>query len=204
MAETAPVVDFGFASVRVPQGSHICQIYSTNSERERALLEFIACGLAAGDATACFSDAFDASRSAAWFSSVGLSLASECDKGRFLSAGAEASYFKDDYFDPERMLAMLAEFHENSVLTKCNGARVIGEMSPRITRVAGGSRLLEYEGHVNSLLRDHPVTAVCQYDARAFDGATIMDVLSVHPLMFIHGSVMQNPFFVAPEELIRH
>lgn len=60
----------------------------------------------------------------------------------------------------------------------------------------------EYEARVSLLLRDHPVTAVCQYDARAFDGAVIMDVLKVHPLMVIRGAVVHNPFFVRPEDYL--
>jgi hypothetical protein len=28
-----------------------------------------------------------------------------------------------------------------------------------------------------------------------------MDALSVHPLMVVNGSVVQNPFFIAPETL---
>jgi hypothetical protein len=47
-----------------------------------------------------------------------------------------------------------------------------------------------------------PVTAVCQYDARSFDGAVIMDILKVHPLMVIRGSVIHNPFFIKPEEFL--
>jgi hypothetical protein len=52
------------------------------------------------------------------------------------------------------------------------------------------------------LLRDHPVTAVCQYDANSFGGATIMEVLKVHPKMIINGSVINNPFFVEPEDYL--
>lgn len=204
MAEVAPVVDLGFVAARVPKGSHICQVYSNDSERDNALLRFVARGLAARETTACFSDKFDPTKQAAWFLAEGISLESERDHGRFVLSGAEAVYFKDGYFDPERMISMLVGFHKGSLACGCKGARVIGEMSAAITTIAGGSRLLDYEGQVNATLLEHPITAVCQYDARVFDGATIMDVLSVHPLMFIHGNVIQNPFFMAPAKLARH
>ena len=83
-----------------------------------------------------------------------------------------------------------------------NGGRVIGEMTPEVQQVPGGERLLEYESRVSLLLRTHPVTSVCQYDARTFDGATIMDILKVHPLMVVRGSVVRNPFFIPPEEFL--
>ena len=75
-------------------------------------------------------------------------------------------------------------------------------MTPEIERVPGGSRLLEYESKVSLLLKNCPVTAVCQYDARSFDGSTIMDILKVHPYMIVRGSVVNNPFFIPPEEYL--
>lgn len=52
------------------------------------------------------------------------------------------------------------------------------------------------------LLRDHPITTVCQYDANSFDGATIMEVLKVHPKMIVNGAVINNPFFIEPEDYL--
>ncbi len=204
MEKEPSVVELGFASARVPHGAHICQVYGTDEERDDALLKFLARGLADKEAAACFSDAFDSASRDAWFASEGISLDAERACGRFVSAGAESMYFAGGVFDPERMYQLLVAFHEQSVASGCRGARVIGEMSPKIANVPGGSRLFEYEATVNSILQEHPVTAVCQYDARKFSGATIMDVLSVHPLMVIHGSVIRNPFFVSPERFVRH
>ena len=111
-------------------------------------------------------------------------------------------YFEGGKFEPERMLGLLQEFYENSIKQNQSGARVIGEMTPEIEHVPGGSRLLEYESKVSLLLKKFPINAVCQYDARSFDGSTIMDVLKVHPYMIIRGSVVRNPFFIQPEEYL--
>jgi hypothetical protein len=100
------------------------------------------------------------------------------------------------------MLKLLQEFYENSVNKNKTGARVIGEMSPDIEHIEGGSRLMEYEAKVSLLLKKYPVNAVCQYDARSFDGATILDILKVHPYMIVRGSVVHNPFFEKPEEYL--
>lgn len=43
---------------------------------------------------------------------------------------------------------------------------------------------------------------MCQYNARAFDGATLMDVLKAHALMVVRGSVVHNPFYLPPEEIL--
>jgi hypothetical protein len=179
----------------------MCQIYAQDDERNDALLRFLSRGLQGGEATACFTENLTDEELDAWFAREGLSLAAERASGRFAISPTRQVYFEGGRFDPDRMLGLLARFHEESVAAGRRGARVIGEMagSPPSGRV----RLLEYESRVNQLLRTHPVTAVCQYDARRFDGATIMDVLTVHPMMVVRGAVVFNPFFVAPEELAR-
>jgi hypothetical protein len=82
-------------------------------------------------------------------------------------------------------------------------ARVIGEMSPEVQDIPGGRRLLEYEARVSLLLAERPITTVCQYDANLFDGATIMEVLKVHPQMIVNGAVIHNPFYIPPAEFLK-
>jgi hypothetical protein len=200
MSNTASLVDLGFVSARVPSGSHVCQIYSDGAERDNALVRFLAHGLQANESTACFSENLDPTTLRAWFEQEGLSLDNELKSGRCTLSGAKDVYFRDDQFDPERLYSLLTQFHEDALAQGRAGARVIGEMSAAITKIAGGSRLFEYEAGVNTLLCTHPITAVCQYDARVFDGATIMDVLTVHPLMVVQGNVIQNPFFIPAED----
>lgn len=91
------------------------------------------------------------------------------------------------------------QFHKDSVTNGFPASRVIGKMSAEIQHIPGGSRLLEYESRVSLLLKDHPVTAVCQYDANAFDGATLMKILKVHPMMVIRGAVVRNPCYIQPD-----
>jgi hypothetical protein len=100
------------------------------------------------------------------------------------------------------MISLLQAFYENSVKQNRSGARVIGEMTPEVEHIPGGSRLMEYESKVSMLIKKYPVNAVCQYDARTFDGATILDILKVHPYLILRGSVVSNPFFIQPEEYL--
>jgi hypothetical protein len=46
------------------------------------------------------------------------------------------------------------------------------------------------------------MTTMCQYDARVFDGAVLLDVLKVHPAMVVRGNVIHNPFFIPPDEYL--
>lgn len=200
---TVSSIDLGFAVARVPAGTHVCHIYSDAEERNGALLRFLASGLRAGEATACFSDNVTEEMLQAHLDAEGVSLAEARRSGSFTFAGTRDVYFAGGHFDPDRMLDRLERFHEESIAADRPAARVIGEMPPDIARIPGGTRLLEYEARVNALLRTHPVTAVCQYDAHAFGGADCMDVLMVHPMMLVRGAVVLNPFFIPPEEFLR-
>ena len=101
------------------------------------------------------------------------------------------------------MLNILKNYYKESIELGFTAARVIGEMTPEINKISGGKRLLEYESRVTLLVRDYPVMSLCQYNANAFNGATIMEILKVHPKMIINGAIIQNPFYIKPEEYLK-
>ncbi len=53
--------------------------------------------------------------------------------------------------------------------------------------VPGSSRFMEYEARLNGTLSRCPVTTMCQYRADLFDNATLRDVLTVYPMIVLHG-----------------
>jgi hypothetical protein len=203
MGQAAHKVSLGFAGQDFEPGVHICQIYTSDEERQEALLQYISSGLRSGERTACFSEKIDEQALREFLGNYGISYDEQKARGAVNLARTSEVYFQGGMFDPERMLGMLRSFHADSLAEGYPAARVIGEMTPEVQHVPGGSRLLEYESRVSMLLRECPVSAVCQYDARAFDGATIMDVLKVHPLMVVNGSVVHNPFYIPPEDYLK-
>lgn len=197
-------VELGFADLELPEGTHICQIYDTEEERNDSLLKFIVAGIKAGEKNACFSEAVDEATIKNFCNNHGVQYGEAIELGAFSLNTTKKIYFKDGLFSPENMLHLLTQFHESSIKEKFSGARVIGEMIPEIKDIKGGNRLLEYESKVTLLLREHPVTAVCQYNANSFDGATIMNILKVHPMMIVSGTVVNNPFFIEPEDFLEN
>ena len=194
-------VELGFVESRVPAGTHSCQIYTSEEERRDSLLRFVRRGLLDGERCACFSDKTSEADILRFLGAEGIPQPQRVTPALTCSPVAEI-YFQDGVFDPDHMLQLLTDFDTDAIAAGFPASRVIGEMSPDIHRVTGGSRLLEYEARVSLLLRTHPLTAVCQYGARSFDGATIMDVLKVHPMMIVRGAVVKNPFWIPPEEFL--
>ena len=202
MNQSHTTVSLGFTDERFPAGTHICQIYSDDAEREESLMKFVLSGLQAEESTACFIHKTETDTLTAFLSENGFSYEA-CEKAGLISVSKFRDVFvKDGSFDSERALNQLTEFHENSVASGAPAARAIGDPSPAIKDIPGGDRWFEFEARINLLLEKHPVTVVCQYDAKSFDGKTIMDVLKVHPLMVVRGAVVRNPSFIPPEVLL--
>jgi hypothetical protein len=201
MATEQRKVRLGFAKGAFPEGTHICQIFSDDQERDEALTAFLLAGLQDGARAACFSEKVDPGALGDVLKSHGLDVDALMAEGTLSLAGTREVYFAEGRFDPDRMIQRLTQYHEDSEKTG-QSARVIGEMSADICRIPGGDRLMEYECRVSLFLHEKPVTAVCQYEAGAFDGATIMDILRVHPMMVVRGEVVHNPFFVPPAEYL--
>lgn len=195
-------ISLGFTQQQFEQGVHICQIYNNDQERHETLLDFIITGLQDSEKVNCFSENETKESLTDHFNKNGISYHETRNSNEFSLFKTGEVYFQNGEFDPDRMVKLLQDFYEESQKQGRSGARVLGEMSPEIDTVPGGSRLLEYESKVSLLLREYPVTTVCQYDAREFDGATIMDILKVHPYMIVRGTVVQNPFFIQPEEYL--
>ncbi len=194
-------ISLGFANQKFEAGIHICQIFNSDEERQNATVNFIISGLQSDEKTACFSEIECEKTLTSFFEEKGLIYKELIHSGDFTISKTGEVYFTENNFNPDRMIKLLREFFESS-RAKHSGARVIGEMTPEIEHIEGGSKLLEYEAMVNMLVEEYPINAVCQYDARAFDGSTILDVLKVHPYMIVKGNIVQNPFYEKPEELL--
>lgn len=202
MATDKKKIVLGFTDQEFEHGAHICQIFSDDNERHDVLVNYIVSGLKTDESTACFSENETQTKLKDFFNKNGLRYQELEQSGQFSLSKTAEVYFENEEFVPEKMLSLLKEFYINSQKEEHSGARVIGEMSPEIETISGGERLLEYECMVTNFQKEFPVTAVCQYDARKFDGATIMDVLKVHPHMVVKGKVVSNPFFVDPQECL--
>lgn len=176
-------------------GTHVCLIYDDEAERREVVAQFIAEGVVGGERVAYFSDA-EPEVACQWLSERGLELP---PAPRFSSYHARDVYCPQGSFDPERMYGYWHAFYDDAQAHGFARARATGETSWS-REVEGGERIVEYEARLNDVLATMPVTALCQYDVRRFDGATILDVLRIHPLMLVGRQVVRNPYYLPPEQ----
>lgn len=194
-------INLGFTAERFPAGAHMCYVYADEAERRTVISRYINSGLSAGELVGYFADVEEGLD--AYLAEMGVILPPEASSDRVRLASAHSVYYPDGTFVPERMLDGLRGMYLDGIGRGFTGVRATGEMNWALNGVPGAERLIEYEARVNLLVEEYPLTAMCQYDARRFDGATIYDVLRVHPMMVVHGQIMHNPYYVPPREFLK-
>jgi hypothetical protein len=119
---------------------------------------------------------------------------------------AREVYLTDCGFDLEAMLDFYAAELEGIAQGSAYGCvRTFGEMTWALRDVPGVEDLLVYEARVNQVLARHPDTAIslCVYDVDRFDGEVIVGILRTHPKVALSGTILDNPFFIPPQEFLR-
>lgn len=202
MTTSRRMIHLGFDSTPYPAGTHICFLFNDDEEQRSVMARYVEGGLDDREQVHYYVDSVSPAELNEQMRKLGVSLPDEQDGGQCVFVEAEKVYCPDGRFSVGRMLDRLADAHHRSVREGFAGARVTGEMSWSLKDYPGSRDLLEYEARINLLVRDVPTTAVCQYDARLFDGATLYGILSVHPMMIVHGRVVRNPYYLEPEDFL--
>jgi hypothetical protein len=196
-------IDMGFTKERPPKGSHVCLIYDREEDRRTVVAEFLAAGLRQGEQVRYLADTTPADDIRSWLGEIGVNIPDEAvPNPAFSLMTAEKAYCPEGHFDPPAYVQSMPRRFALSKSAGFRGMRTCGEMTWALKGIAGSERLLEYEAMLNLVETDFCFSGMCQYDARLFDGATLFKVLKVHPWMVVKGKIVQNPYFVPPEEFL--
>jgi hypothetical protein len=197
--KSRPMISLGFDAEPYPMGTHMCFIFNDEDERRWVMAKYIQSGLDENEQVGYFVDTMSPEDLKKQMRELGVALPDELDGRQYSVVDAAKTYCPDGTFDVDRMIDTVGEAHFRSIREGYAGARVTGEMTWAKRGHPGVENLAEYECRLNLLVRTVPTTAVCQYDAQRFDGATLYSMLSVHPMMIVHGQVVWNPYYVEPE-----
>lgn len=202
MKTEAPDVSLGFTQRRFPAGTHMCFVYDSEADRRRVMAPYLAAGLEGGERVGYLSHC-DAAGTLAWLDEAGVPAATTETRGLVEVLPAEHTYCPDGTFEPETMLDALRALRAESDAAGYSGFRASGEMGWALAGLPGSERLLEYESKLNYLFPECQITGICQYDANRWDGGTILHVLRVHPYMVVRGQVLENPYYMRPDDYLR-
>ncbi|MFW6234754.1 MAG: MEDS domain-containing protein [Spirochaetota bacterium] len=188
-------VDLGFRGERYAAGTHICLVYRDDAERRRIVRHFVESGLFEDEQVFYLADTAERPDVDAWLANLDIDPTAIRRDSSLQLEQALATYCPDGTFYPLGMTETLKRTYEAARSRGFTHARVSGEMSWALKKLPGSDRLIEYESMVNDVVRTHPITAMCQYNANAFDGITVFRALQVHPFMVLGGQIVRNPYF---------
>lgn len=197
------IISMGFVKDLFPEGTHMCLIYDSDDQRKKVIAQFLASGLMRREQVVYFTDTTAPQEVKAWLEDIGVKLPEERQDGPFAVFKSEDAYCPRGKFVPAEMIARIKDYYEHAVNAGYAGARGSGEMSWALKGIPGSQRLMEYEALINTINEKHPLTSICQYDARRFDGASLLNVLKVHPMVVVQGQIARNPYYVTPQEFLR-
>jgi hypothetical protein len=181
---------------------HLCLIYDSEAQRRKIVSEFLAAGLKQGELVRYFADTTSAQEVRAWLLATGIELPKAEEDGAFGIIKAESAYCPSGRFVPLEVIDNMVSRYAMARKGGYRGSRACGEMSWVLRDIPGSDRFLEYEVRINTITETFPYIGMCQYDARLFDGATLFNVLQVHPYMIAQGQILRNPFYIKPEEFL--
>ena len=199
MKKTKNKVSLGFTKEPLPVSCHACLIYEDEVQRKTIVSEFIKAGLQQGEFVRYFADKTSPESIRLWLLENGIEISAIEENGSFGIVAAENAYCPEGRFDPNDMINRSIKRYDSAKAEGYVGSRACGEMSWTLKGLPGSERFLEYENLLNNNYSNFPHTGMCQYDARLFDGAVLLKVLQVHPYIIAQGQVVQNPYYIRPE-----
>lgn len=194
----ARVVNIGGLSA-LP-GDHICAFYRGRAERHQLMVSFLREGVRAGDKCICISSAQERAHLTAAVTEDGPDVT-----GRQLQMeDFDSTYLRSGSFTGENMLAFWQQWAcEVFEREQWPFARGVTDMSWLDGLVASPlvDDLLDYEVQATRFARTYPQVALCLYDLELFGGNLIFPVMKVHPKVLFSGILLENPYYLDPDEV---
>lgn len=182
-------------------GDHICAFYRESAERDDILIPFLIGGLKSGGKCTCVVDSCTPD-------DVLRRLGAELDAQTYVEdrqlevLDSDETYFSTGGFLPDQML----QFWElKSLACPSDGSTVtrnIGDMSWAHRDKPGVELLANYESELNRVMGNVPQINMCLYDLNRCSGELILDVLKTHPKAMLGGMIIDNPYYLDPDEFL--
>lgn len=189
-------VMFGVEEIRLRPGSHICAFYRGAADRDRLLTGFLSAGLRAGDKCICV---VDSAHTAQRLTTLARPPAHDYPDQLDVHL-PESTYLAAGRFGTAEMLTFWSDCLGKARADGYGFARIAGEMTWALRDVPGVEHLVDYEWELNRRMSDYPTVLLCLYDLDLFNGEVVVNIVKTHPLVFIEGMLVENPYYLAPDE----
>ena len=178
---------------------HFALLYEGRDEQFAAAVPFVRQGLERGERVLYI---VDESTEEAVLDAVrggGVDVDAALDSGALLVHGKQDTYLRGGTFDPDEMVAFLADVTDDT-LASFAGLRVVGEMTWILGEEPEMTDLIAYEAKLNDFFSERDAVALCEYNVERFPPEVIRDVMYTHPHVISENVVTHNVYYTPPEE----
>lgn len=173
-------------------GDHVCLVYHADEEHAAILSSFVVSGFERNERVFYFADRQSPESVLDMLHARGIDVHRHIDTGRLHVETSAQSYLASGYFDPDECIR---GWHATAALALNDGyrgIRVAADMLWSQRAVPGADRLFEYERRIQSeVFSEHPVTGMCEFDARHFKKRALSAFAQLHP----DGTVHADPLY---------
>lgn len=187
--------------VRLQAGDHICAFYRQPEERDGILIPYLLGGLASGSKCTCVVDSCSPAHVLDELGQT-MDVAPCVEQGQLEVLDSDSTYFDGGGFLPQRMLKFWASKARWSGSSGGHVVRNIGDMTWAHRDKPGVADLAMYESELNRIIGSYPQVVLCLYDMNRCDGEMVLDVLKTHPKVMLGGMVIDNPYYLEPDDFL--
>lgn len=192
-------VETGIRELQLHPGDHVCAFYHGSPDRDEVLMPYLRTGIRAGDKCICIVD------SANTAAAVRLLDPTDDEQSAQLDVHLpENSYLAGGGFSREDMLNFWMDHLNAAVDDGFQFSRLVGEMTWALRDAPGVGDLVRYEAELNRVAPKYPTVVLCLYDLDRFSGEVVVSIVKTHPKVLIRGMVVENPYYVGPDEFLRY
>jgi hypothetical protein len=183
-------------------GDHICALYSGPGELEATLAPYLVAGLVAGDKCVCV---VEAEGRTALLDEVGrhVDIDACIASGQLELFTAAESYLRRGVFSGDEMIEFWTDSLDHSLHHDGFAfVRNSGDTSGVADLFDDFDEFAVYETNINRLAAEYPQAVLCLCDLALVGGGMMLDLLRTHPKLLLGGVVIENPYYLTPDEYL--
>ena len=194
-------VALGIGGLEADPGDHICGVFSGEEERDQILIPFLQAGLASGDKCICVIDGTAPGQIVSTLGPGGEAAALTAGK-QLEVIGASEMYLRSGRFSAGEVIgAWKAAISDAMYAGQFDVVRAVETWSRRDV-IPDMNELLMLESEMNRYLPLYPQVIMCLYDIDQFGSGALVNLVMTHPRMLVGGMVIENPYYLTPDEVL--
>jgi hypothetical protein len=194
-------VALGVGGLEADPGDHICGVFSGEEERDQILIPFLQAGLASGDKCICVIDGTAPGQIVSTLGPGGEAAALTAGK-QLEVIGASEMYLRSGRFSASEVIGVWkAAISDAMYAGQFDIVRAVETWSRRDV-IPDMNELLMLESEMNRYLPLYPQVVMCLYDIDQFGSGALVNLVMTHPRMLVGGMVIENPYYLTPDEVL--